>query len=79
MKYAINTTTMTPHDPARKFFPEFVTLTVCVAGKKITGPATVDIDDRGRAELHFGEVPKVEEVVAPKVVENKPKTFGRMR
>ena len=72
MKYEINTTTMTPHDPARKFFPEFTMLTICVAGKKITGPATVEINDTGRAALHLGEA--VEEVV-----ENKPKTFSVRR
>jgi len=63
---------MTPHDPARRFFPEFNTMTVCVAGKKITGAVTVEVDDRGGAVLHIGhppvaEIPPVAEMPKPAV------------
>ena len=66
MKHKINTTTMTPHDPAHRFFPEFTSLVIYVGGLEVVGAAVVEVDDRGRALLRFDQYEPVVAKVEPK-------------
>jgi hypothetical protein len=64
MKFKMNTKTMTPHDAAGKFFPEFSSFVIKDGDKEIVGHCVLDMDDRGRAVLSFEK-------------EEKPKDAGR--
>lgn len=55
MKFKMNTKTMTPHDAAGKFFPEFSRFVVKANGKEVAGHCVLDVDDKGRAVLSFEE------------------------
>jgi len=53
MKFKMNIRTMTPHDAAKRFFPEFSRFVIKVGEKEVGGHCVLDLDDKGRAVLSF--------------------------